>query len=188
MKEVILYREHEIEIMPDEYADSPDNWGNTESFLVYDHRNFCIERKGYDPERIFEAISESKKMYYDGYFVFPVYAYIHSGVSLSLGKSQYPFTCPWDTSMKGFILVERIKGTYTKKAAEIVAESLIENWNFYLSDDVWCYSTDIGSCGGFYCAEGKEQAIKEAKAEIDVHIKLEQEKIDALQYKLDFNY
>lgn len=43
--EVIKYRGHEIEIFYDELCESPDDWGNDEVFLVYDHRDFRVKTK-----------------------------------------------------------------------------------------------------------------------------------------------
>ena len=86
---------------------------------------------------------------FKGYHAFPVFAYIHSGVSLSLGKSEYPFTDPWDVSFKGFALIRQAKG-------QKMAEGLIESWNAYLSGNVYGYQVvdamgeEMDSCWGFY--------------------------------------
>lgn len=184
MEEKLLYRDQEITISEDEYCDSPDHWGNTESFLVYDHRQFNIQRKFFEPQDIFDHCQTSKKFFYYGYYVFPVYAYIHSGVSLSLGRAEYPFTDRWDVSMKGFCLVQRIKGQWSKKIATKIAQSIVNDWNMYLSGDVWKYESEFGSCSGFYGEEGKQDMIAEAKAEIDHVLNERQRKIDELQLKL----
>jgi len=170
--ETIIYKGIEINTFYDEDCDSPDSWGNTDAFIVYDHRDFYVERKGFDPRTIFEHIQETKRMFYDGYFVFPVYAYIHSGVALSLGKSHYPFIDRWDVSFKGFALVKRQKGTYTNEKAYTQAEGLIETWNTYLSGQVYGYSSECGSCWGYYGDEGYEQMLEEAKAENDYALQI----------------
>ena len=178
-RETIIYKGVEIETFYDQDYESPDHWGNEEFFLVYDHRDFCVERNGFDPDDIFEAMQENKKLY-DGYFYFPVYAYIHGDVSLSLGNRSYPFTCPWDTSFKGFVLVKREKGTWTASKAQSIAEGLINSWNECLSGEVYGYSSESGSCWGFYGEEGYKQMIEEAKGEIDYDI--------AKKRKEHFNY
>lgn len=106
--ETIDYRGHKIEIYRDDNCDSPDRWGNDDVFLVYDHRQFYVERKGFDPAKIFETF-QSKNIYND-YHIFAVFAYIHSGVALSLTRNSYPFNDRWDTSFKGFALVKKQKG------------------------------------------------------------------------------
>lgn len=166
------YKGRTIEIMYDESPMSPEEWGNEDCFLVYDHRQFSVERKGYDPTDIFAHLEETKKFFYEGYYVFPVYAYIHSGVALSLGRTSYPFTCNWDTSYRGFALVKRQKGwTYTRTKAEKVAKSIVEEWNQYLGGEVYGYDTGTDSCWGYYGDEGRKEAISQAKACIDFEVK-----------------
>lgn len=173
--DVIEYRGYKINVFQDEMAESPDNWGNDDCFLIYDHRQFSVQRKGFDPDEVNEFWVRTKgARLYDGYRIYPVFAYIHSGVSLSLGRNTYPFTCPWDTSMKGFVLVKRQKGwTYTERASRKVAQSVINEWNDYLSGNVYGYTIDglDDSCWGFYGDYRKEsQMISEAKGAIDYEI------------------
>lgn len=166
------YKGRTINIYYDTDPQTPDYWGNTDVFLVYDHRQFTVEVQGYDPEDIFSHIQEAKRYFYNGYWVFPVYAYIHSGVSLSLGRSSYPFNCPWDTSFRGFALVKRQKGwTYTRTKAEKVAASIVEEWDDILNGNVYGYDTGADSCWGFVGDEGLKDAISQAKANIDYEIK-----------------
>lgn len=172
------------EIEQDDSAESPDSWGCEEFFLVYDHRQFCVKRKGFNPENIYEYLCWQEEqpnaidyeLYeeyedsfsdwnsncpgaYNDYYIFPVYAYIHSGVSLSLGRGSDRF----DTSMRGYILVDRI--CPTKEDAEKIAQEIINDWNNYLSGEVYqykiyekitcpcCANTQynlLDSCAGFY--------------------------------------
>ena len=212
--ETIPYKGCTIKVFQDDSCESPNDWGNTDVFLVYDHRSFYVERKGFDPETInrycvlksaqakadpddpeyqnikgeleeeLDSLSE-----FDGYYIFPVYAYIHSGVALSLGRNTYPFTDPWDTSMRGFALIskteidyelnrKRIKEHEGKTNEEMVqsfAEGLIEEWNDYLSGNVYGFQwedhkgNEVGSCWGFY-GDPKDQLIPDAKGEIDYFI------------------
>jgi hypothetical protein len=97
--------------------------------------------------------------------------YSHSGCSLSLGRSKYPFNDRWDVSSTGFALVKRQKScSWKRDKAYSCAESLIKGWNMYLSGDVYRYNSEAGGVCGYYGKEGKEQMIKEAKAEIDYEI------------------
>ena len=61
--EVINYRGHDIEVFYDENCESPDVWGNEDVFIVHEHRDFCVERKGFDPQDIFEYLQSGKKLY-----------------------------------------------------------------------------------------------------------------------------
>lgn len=173
MKEEINYRGIDIEIISDDHPQSPDEWGNDDCFLIYDHRDFLVKVKGFDPDEVFEAMQAKKKMF-DGYYYFPVYAYIHSGVALSLGKSGYPFTCPWDTSFKGFALVKRTKGwSWRRDKAYKIAQSIVTEWNDYLSGNVWGYNIEEtgDSCWGYYGDYDQEGGcLSEAKSCVDHYI------------------
>ncbi len=170
MEQEIEYRKHKIIISQDNYPSSPDDWGNDEVFLVYDHRDFCVKRKSFSPRDIFE----NGKLFQDNYHMFVVNAYIHSGISLSLGR-KYLFNDRWDVSTTGYAVVKRVKGhTWTREKAREAAEDLIEEWNTYLSGDVWRYNIEgecEDECSGFYGDEGIEQAISEAKSSIDCYIR-----------------
>lgn len=174
--ESIPYKGKTIEIHSDENCESPDTWGNRDAFLVYDHGSFSVERDNFNPETINDHCSDKKCLFYNGYFVFPVFAYIHSGVALSLSKNGYPFNYPFDTSMRGFVLIERQKGTYTRKQAIIVAEGIVKEWNDYLSGNVYGFDTGNDSCWGFYGDYETSGIIEEAKNSIDYEIKREGEK------------
>ncbi|MFO0419317.1 MAG: hypothetical protein ACK53T_07915 [Planctomycetota bacterium] len=113
-------------------------------FLVYDHRQFTVKRKGFAPEDIAEWYGTSfRTLDYEGYYVFPVAAYIHSDIVLNLTDSLQ--RQGWDTSVTGFILVhkdsvfitEKDKSKTKEQIAKEYAEGLIETWNQYLSGDVW---------------------------------------------------
>lgn len=167
----IQYKGHTIEILYDEYFnDTPDKWDDEGQFIVYDHRNFYVEVKGFNPSDIFDHISETNRMFYKGYFVFTLYAYIHSGVSLSVSNGSYPFNDRWDVSTTGFVLIKRRKGTYTREAALKHAKGLVGVWNDILSGQVYGYNTDVDSCYGYIGDSGIEDAIKHAKASIDYAI------------------
>lgn len=161
-----IYKGIEIKIQYDEDYESPNDWGNDNVFLVYDHRQFNVRVNGFAPEYIVKAMQNKEKTF-DGYYYFPVFAYIHSGISLSLCKNYYPFTCNFDTSFAGFALVKRGKGMYTRDKAYKAAESLISTWNKYLSGEVFGYTSEYGSCWGYYGTDSIPYMIEEAKGEID---------------------
>lgn len=141
-KEYQLEQNRVLKIYQDDNAESPDKWGNTDMFLVYDHRQFTVKREGFDPEDIAEWYQASfRTLEYDGYYVFPVAAYIHSGIVLNLTDSLK--RQDWDTSVRGFILVKKEFNPSSKnipctqEEAQNYAEALIESWNQYLSGDIW---------------------------------------------------
>jgi len=163
-KEIGKYR---IEVIQDDLPQSPDDWDNEDAFVVYKHRQFDVERKGFDPRDIFDHSHEHKNKLFDGYFFFVLYAYIHSGVVLSVGDHNFP-DARWDVSSTGYVLVKKQKHTYTREAAFKMAQSITEEWNTYLCGDVWGFKitdmeddTEVDSCWGFYGEE--ENCMTEAE-------------------------
>lgn len=220
--EIYDYKGFKINVFMDENYDDQD-LKDDQAFIVYDHNQFYVRVKGFDPEEIFNYINEKNGSKYlplykhlnfingkyetNYYHVFPLYAYIHSGVALSLGNNSYPFTCPWDTSMSGFVLIKQVKGwTYRREKALKVAESVVENWNDGLSGNVWGYTItynpleiindednkpefdeEIESCWDFYGDNWKEDSemVKECKSIIDHTIEKNPEKYAIKQLQLD---
>ena len=159
------YKNYKITIEPDEGADSPNDWENTDIFLVYKHRNFTINREGFDCEDIYKYLNypskprrgeapegqndfderledwENNKDFcdYSDYYIWIVYAYIHGGVILSLNYNGDK----WDTSSTGFILAKKdnFEGE-SKEEVKKIAEGLIKTWNQYLIGEVFWYKIE----------------------------------------------
>ncbi len=192
----IQYRGCNIAIIHDENAQAPDEWGNEDCFLVHYHRSCTIENKKILDEQDLAGIYRNEKtdkvkeLKHD-YWIFPVSAYIHSGVSLSLEKS---FPCDsdgWDTSHVGAIFIRKKaeKSWRLSKNAYGVAEGLLEEWNNYLSGEVYGFEIicekdpDITeSCWGFngslYGHKNGEEpyVISEAKFSVDCMLRRKLEK------------
>lgn len=159
MEEKIIYRGIEIEIYQDDYCESPNDWGNTDCFLVSDYRHFFVQRKNFSVEELSECNG-----FFNGFYVFPVSIYYHSGIALSLGRSY-----GWDYSNDlCFVLVRREKGTWTRAAARERAEKLVELWDDYLCYGAYGFRIDEtgDNCGGFYHCD-YDAMIEEAKDCID---------------------
>lgn len=153
MEQEIFYKDYKIKIRQDESSESPDSCGNEELFLVFDHRQFSVKRKGFEPGDIYDYImslchpdDEFDVEDYSDYYIYPVEAYIHSGVSLSLFEGTT--SSNWDSSVSGYILIKKnyvlefpniaSDQDKTDKAYEL-ANTLIEEWNQYLSGEVYGY-------------------------------------------------
>ena len=157
MEQDIEYKGYKIRILIDDDPESPNEWGDDSTFLVYDHRQFDVRRAGFAPEDIFDYLSIKKaltkentfqdkeeleddlKGYFDyesEYWIFPVDAYIHSGVHISLANTKdYPDR-RWDVSTTGYILASKEDWTEVEDAYK-AAEFLVEEWNQYLSGEVY---------------------------------------------------
>lgn len=148
-----------IRIFTDDDADEPNQWGSDTDAAVLlvttANPHFAVHpetRYGkltaedlQDPE-LYAEVSKTYRM-------FPLYAYIHSGVALSMGD----FSCPWDSGRIGFVLVDSsMIGEY---GPEETARLFVEAWNRCLSGEVYGYvisrdgeadGEEIESCWGFY--------------------------------------
>ena len=112
----------------------------------------------------------------DGICAFPFYAYIHSGMALSMT----PFSCPWDSGCAGFIYVSKEKfckeyglKRFSRKRAFKVASSEIETLNQYVNGEVYGYEVETresqdaewrceDSCWGFFGDESIPDMVAEA--------------------------
>ena len=147
-----------VKIYQDTDASSPDEWGNTDLFLTgYHSREFWVNRKNFEQEQIETHLEEGEGLY-RGYHVIPLYAYIHSGVALSVSCNSYPFNDRWDSGQVGYVFADSKQWTSIEDAYK-AAESLVSEWNQYLSGDVYGYviedseGNEIQSCWGYYGIE-----------------------------------
>lgn len=175
---IIDYKGSKINLFWDEDPERPDEWDDGVCFLIYDHRDLLIEVDGYDPQEIFDEYWSEEKEKTPEHWIIPVYALIHSGITLSLSR-RFGGVDPggWDTSFKGFILRKRGRGV-TKKRARQDAQAVIDAWNTYLSGEVCGYviDDDGDSCWGYY---EEKYAIQEAKEQIDYLIQESNEPVIA---------
>lgn len=171
-----VYKNHIIEIIPDYDAESPERWDDGAVFLVGFHRDFTVEHEGMDQETVSNALrlklhgkisavdedyKESARELNKKYHIFPLAAYIHSGVRLSLGRDQFRGRLPqghyeFDTCTLGAVFVEKSE-VRNRSKAEKNAAGLVDTWNDYLAGNVYGYRVrhegeddDIESVWGFY--------------------------------------
>jgi hypothetical protein len=163
-----------IRIEQDEDAQSPQEHGDDGLFLVADHRDFFVPPGKDRRFEVQEVIDEHRKTHW----VFLLEAYIHSGVRLALaGEGNFPDR-QWDVSTLGAVFVAKSEWRL-RKSARKAAESLIAEWNQYLSGDVWGYvieddnGTHIDSCWGFYGREYCEQEAQSALKYCEEHARSE---------------
>ena len=62
--------------------------------------------------------------------IYPVYAYIHSGIALSTTNRRYPFNDVWDSGLLGYAMVSNA--------------TIHEEFEKYYPDGRWCYADDPG--------------------------------------------
>lgn len=132
----------------------------------------------------YDEMSEIKNGIGRQYMGLPVWAYVHSGVTLKAAASRpdYPFNCPWGSAQSGFVYMDRNTarkeigdGDYDKALVEAV-----ELFNKYLNNEfVGFVITDkdggvVESCWGFddvaYCEEQARAAAKAAQPQLELEL------------------
>jgi len=166
-KENIDYKGMSIKIYFDESAESPASWGNPDAFLCSDYRDLRVNSESISASDCRDAI-EAGRWSLNGFHIFPVCIYDHSGIALSLGVAH-----GWDFS-NGWAFA-CVKHDDVSRAKQI-AEGVLDEWNMYLSGDVYGFVAEneagemIESCWGFYGGSGIKDAISEAKSAINCEL------------------
>src|SRR5574343_292519 len=186
-KETVRYKGFDIEIMQDDSCYSPQDWRDENLFLVAFHRDFSVTTDDIkEPSDIEE--------YKDKFHLITLYAYIHSGVSLSIADDVYPYNDKWDSCQVGVVLASKEEFKTRKEAVER-AIGLVGVWNDYLSGNVWYYNVEgiegVG-CGGFFGDYEKSGLLDDAKGEIDYYLnqlygKKNKKLKDLIKNKVDFS-
>ncbi len=179
------YKGHNIDICYDECGESPREWDNITEIHYHSSRYTLGDTNWYNKIDEYDAMLRKAKR--QGDLVIPMFAYIHSGIALSL-QSFYGRLpqghAEFDSGRAGTVIVRRKDildnwGTGKKKritkamleSAYNSAKGDIETLNQYFSGEVYGYSIDDGeeSCWGFY---GEiEEIMQEAKDIVDWMVK-----------------
>lgn len=171
-------RGYTVKIIQHADAESPGDRDDTGAFIVTTRNRYFEVLQGRDSRgrggRDAHEVMQDKD-FVKKYYVFPLFAYIHSGVALSLGNTDYPFDCQWDGGQIGFVFCARDEWKYRNRkvkgcnGARNYAEGMVTEWNSYLSGDVWGYVIEdangehVDSCWGFY---GLDYAKSEAMSNV----------------------
>lgn len=120
--------------------------------------------------------------------------YEHSGIELWLGSYDWHVDAQWDCSSIGFAYIEKstaerempnrklIDGNNEdwKQWSCKVMEAEMEVYDQYASGNVFCFVVNdengdvLDSCGGYYGESGREDALREAREQIDFHLNKKQ--------------
>ena len=164
--ETLNYKNYTIVLEQDEYCESPNEWGDDMLFLLAKHREFDVSRRGVDIDEIFDHIEETNVWEWEGYRLLPLFAYIHSGISLSTSR-----VCQWDSSLVGLIFVSK---EFEIDEQDRLVGNLLSEWNTYLIGDVWGYKIlskddeQVDALAGIY---GYKYALEDAKSQVDWEVK-----------------
>jgi hypothetical protein len=205
--ETIAYKGLNINICQDDDARSPDEMGDTEIIMLgFDRRNFWVEHENFTQGMF--ACAFNKNKYEDGslntdakelnknYHIFPLNAYIHSGISLSLTDAKYYDITDFYDAEKllcvGAVLIAK-KLDRTKLKARAQAAAHVSMWNDYLSGSVYGFMAGnnddenaAGSCWGFFGYDHEASGLLEhAKSDIDAYYEWTEEEYQRTKERHD---
>lgn len=173
--ETIQVGKFKVEIHQDDYCDSPEDHTDAPVYLVHFHRDFWNCNKSLpfkDADGFSDWLKGRDKERWKVYFV---KAYIHGGVVLALDGSRESLRWPdqeWDVSRCGAVLIDTDRQCWGESPVDwdALAKGYVEEWNQYLSGDVYGYKVldedgeAVDSCWGYYGREYvKEEALSVAK-------------------------
>lgn len=150
-----------LRILTDDHPDSPADWDNLGQIAYCSGYTLGTEHVSRD------RLDEIAAGIEDGSLIgLPVFAYIHSGVTISTS----PFSCPWDSGQCGFVYCkasdaedEWAGDSHFRANALRVLAGEVKTFDQYLTGDVYGYTiTDkdgdvVDSCWGYYGIEYAEQ-------------------------------
>lgn len=154
-------------IYRDDMSDSPREWDNFGHLILFgrDTGGYGDEHSYRDMRELITALGKTKRVQY------PVYAYVHSGVTFSLAD----FGDRWDSGVCGLIYItyDEIKKEYGKvneftiTTAKNALQGEIEMLDIYARGEVYGYclyefDEPLSSCCGFYGSDSIEDILTEA--------------------------
>ncbi len=193
--ETIEHKGHTIEIFPDvNGSESPRDWDNLSEIHYHSNSYVLGDTNWRGKEEEYEDMLRQAKR--QGDLIIPMFAYIHSGVALSLesfhGKLPQGHA-EFDSGRAGTVIVRRkdILENYGKKRmskqlreeAYKHAEAEIGVLNQFFCGDVYGYviDEDGDSCWGYY---GTKDCIEQAKEAVDYTVKKAKEEKEKAQLLL----
>ena len=163
-------------IKRDSDPQNPREWDNL--FKLHSDCRYLASDNGAENPVVDYGKSPEEAKFKDGLFAIPLYAYVHSGIVLSLT----PFNDRWDSGCAGFMYVDKkhyceemgLK-RFSAKGAMKRAEAEVSDLNMYLTGDVYGFVVETrkevyedweeeDSCWGFYGEEGIKDMLCEAGA------------------------
>jgi len=179
-----IYKGYTINIEHDDDPTNPREWDNVSVFAL-SAKSYILSNEANVPFNQLDSWPEVESYInsmYNVFYIKPVYAYIHSGIVLSLE----PFNDRFDSGQVGYIFITREvmkrefglrKRTPNNLAkAKRIIEGELETYNKYLSGDVYEYTIEKPSrkvpgssetvyrCSNFYSLS---ETIDDAKSIID---------------------
>lgn len=170
--ETIRKGNYELEILQEEYPESPREWDNLGTMICFHRRYNLGDKHNFSVEEA-EEMMKGK----DICVSLPLYLYDHGGITMNTGS----FSCKWDSGQVGWIFVtkEQVRKEYNvKKISKDLIEKVtrvlegeVETYDQFLTGDVYGYRVSkvevcdkgcehkeqVDSCWGYYGMESVEE-------------------------------
>lgn len=151
--------------------------------IAYSSSRSCLGTENVSKQRLYEISEGIRSGKYVGV---PVWAYVHSGATISTGKPlmggskkrlrMNPFNCHWDSGLSGFAYMthedalrewgRKRLSKQQKERAEQFIDAVVDEFAWYLSGECYGYEivdtrgpgepVEIDSCWGFFGMESVE--------------------------------
>lgn len=150
---------------------------NENLFKIFSDCKYLSSDKGAMNPVVDYGKAPDEAKFVKGIYALPVYAYVHSGMAISLK----PFSCPWDSGVSGWIYVNKAHfckemgmKKFSSKRAYKIAEGEVSELNQYINGEVYGYSVETrasvedeweetgDSCWGFFGSESIPEMVAEA--------------------------
>ena len=170
----------------DEYVESPINWDNLCKFIfIGEYSHLGDKHDFHETHESFDAHQKHIENKLDVAFITPIYAYVHSGMTIS----TEPFSCPWDSGKLGWVVMTKqaLRENYgvkrvTKKLIEkamVHVDGEVKTLDNYIKGNVYWFKIEdengyeVDSCGGFI-GDIEENGMLEYLSKEDREASLEQ--------------
>lgn len=173
-----VYKDHTIEIFPDESPQNPrTEWDNL-GVMVCFHKRYDLGDKGHgfrsDQFSSWSDLRKGIETDHPGAIIMPMYMMDHSGVTIRTRGFGDVDPQGWDWGQIGFIFTSlailRKAGFKrpTRKQAEKILRSEVETYSAYVSGEVYGFvitnpdGSEGDSSWGYYCIKDAVEAAKES--------------------------
>jgi len=173
---------NKLVVEQDQCDESPRQWCNLAKMIFFgkhshlgDKHDHKIQASHYNGWR---ELRRAIELAYDVACIVPVYAYEHSGMTIS----TEPFSCPWDSGQLGFAIItkkdlrnnysiKRCTKKYKEYGVDIHIKGEVKTLDQFISGEVYQFQVqneegdNLDSCGGFYGDDINENGMLEYLSE-----------------------
>lgn len=147
-----------VEIICDDFADSPRSWDNATKFIMF-HKRYNLPNEAGIRHEDYASWDEMKDELDKEYkWVYPVYMYDHGGVAFSINQ----FSCPFDSGQVGFIVSDEGNA----HEAYINTTEELKEFGHYINGEVYGVrvfedTEEVDACYGYYGYDHRESGLFE---------------------------